>query len=85
MPHKLTRAEVKKIYPKSMFPNENAWEATVQTHVGCFTCRGCEQFVDLKFYVPECCLSFDGICRKLGQAVFTKTMAPCSIPENSRE
>lgn len=85
MPHKLTRAEVEKLYPKSMFPNEYAWKATVETYVGRFTCQGCEQFVDLKFYAPECCLSFDGICRKLGRAVFCKNAAPCSTPKNPQQ
>lgn len=82
MPHKLTRAEVEKIYPRSMFPNECAWRATVENRIGCLTCRGCEHFIDSEFYVPEFCLSFDGVCRKLGRAVSCKNIAPCSVPEN---
>lgn len=82
MPHKLTRAEVEKIYPRSMFPNDCAWEATVETRIGCSTCRGCEHFIDVEFYVHECCLTFHGVCRKLEQAIFCKDIAPCSVSKN---
>ena len=77
MPHKLTRAEVEKIYPRSMFPNEIAWQVTVENRIGKFSCIGCEHFIEVDFSAADFA-RYEGICRKHHKAIFSKYISPCN-------
>lgn len=77
MPHKLTRAEVEKIYPRFMFPNELAWQITVENYVGKLCCIGCKHFIEIDFNAEDFA-QYEGICRKHHKAIFSKYISPCN-------
>lgn len=77
MPHKLTRAEVEKIYPRSMFPNKLAWQVTVENRVGKLSCIGCKCFIEIDFKAGDFA-SYEGICRKHHKAILNKYIALCN-------
>ena len=78
MCHKLTRAEVERMFPRAMFPDELAWECTVESYVGRKSCVGCEHFMEIDFSIGKC-LSYHGICRKLSVAIANKNHAICEV------
>lgn len=77
MPHKLTRAEVEKMYPRHMFPNELAWQITVESRVGKFSCIGCEHLIEIDFDAEDF-LYYEGVCRKHHKAIINKYISPCN-------
>ena len=76
MAKKLSRKELEKIYPRSMFPNDTAWEVTIEEYLKYSTCIDCPHFIDIEFSVDKA-LSYDGICKKSRIAIPNKLFVQC--------
>jgi len=77
--HKLTRKELEQIYPRSMFPNQLAWEITINNRLNdnAKSCVGCPYFLEVDFNVDNA-LSFEGICKKKHVAISCKNYVTCN-------
>ena len=75
---RLTRGELEQIYPRSMFPNQLAWETTINGRLedNAKTCVGCPHFLEIDFDVDNA-LSFEGICKRKHIAIPHKYYVTC--------